>query len=168
MLNKTLLKGVVALGVIHLFILGSGTFDFNLRDWPRLRIFRNGYHTVTGAGGSFGFFSPNVGNQVMIEFEVDGRERHRLHELVSSEVALRIGNMYRLFVQTYPNEALKRSVAASLSSQIFRRYPSAEKVTMIVLVYKLPSLVEFGEGERPQTKELYRITFTLTPQGDSE
>jgi hypothetical protein len=159
---------LATLGIIHLLILGSGTFDFNLRDWDRLRFLRNAYHTVTGAGGSFGFFSPNVGNQVIIEFEVDGRERLRLHELVSAEVALRIGNMYRLFVQTYPNEDLKRSVAASLTSQIFRRYPKAEKVTMIVQVYKLPSLEAFAKGERPETKELYRITFTLTDQEASK
>lgn len=131
---------------------------------PLISTLRNAYHSLTGAGGSFGFFSPDIGNQVLIEFKTEEGQRLLLHELVSGEVALRIGNMYRLFVESYANEKLKRSVAASLAAQIFRRKPKTKSVTMIASVYRFPSLKEFAAGIRPETKEVYRITFAHAPE----
>ena len=131
---------------------------------PLISALRNAYHSLTGAGGSFGFFSPDIGNQVLIEFRTEQGRVIRLHEFVSGEVALRIGNMYRLFVESYANEKLKRSVAASLAAQIFRREPSAKKVTMIASVYRFPSLKEYAAGLQAETKEVYRITFAHAPE----
>jgi hypothetical protein len=149
-----------SLALFHLMVLASGIFSVSVGKVSALRASRDLYQTFTGAGGSWGFFSPDVGNQIMIDFEVNRGSLVRLHELVSPEVALRIGNMYRLFVQSYENENLKRSVAASLASQIFRRRADAHVVTMIASIYRFPSLQEYGQGLRPEKKEVYRITFT--------
>lgn len=148
----------------HLSVFLVGVANPLTRD-PLLSTLRNAYHGLTGAGGSFGFFSPDIGNQVLIEFQTESGKKLRLHELVSGEVALRVGNMYRLFIEAYRDEKLKRSVAASLSAQIFRHEPGAKQVTMIASVYRFPSLKEYAEGIRPETKELYRITFA---NGDNE
>lgn len=120
---------------------------------------RNGLHGLTGAGGSFGFFSPNIGNQVLIDFRLDDGRTVRLHETVPREVALRLGNMYRLFIETYGNDKLKRSVAASLSAQIFRRYPETKRVTLVASVFRFPSLADYANGVPSETKEVYRIVF---------
>lgn len=114
---------------------------------------------LTGAGGSYGFFSPNIGNQVLVHFQFEDGRTLRLHELVPAEVALRLGNMYRLFVDTYGNEKLKRSVAASLTAQMFRRFSDAKQITFVASVYQFPSLAEAHSGGAAKTVELYRIKF---------
>jgi len=85
-----------------------------------------------------------------------------LHKLVNQEVALRVGNMYRLFASSYGNEKLKRSVAASLATGVFRRFPDLTETTMIASLYRMPSLEEYAAGQRPASEEMYRVTFRLS------
>ncbi len=159
------MRWIVGLALFHLLVLFSGIWASH--PLPNaLGQARDLYYTATGAGASFGFFSPNVGNQVLVEFELDDGKRVRLHELVSPEVSLRVTNMYRLFLEAYPKEKLKRSVAASLTAQVFRRFPKTEKVTMVASVYRFPSLAEYAGGLRPETKEVYRITFLINGTTD--
>jgi hypothetical protein len=151
-------RALYLISAFHLAAFAVGVVN-PLTSEPVISTLRNVYHGFTGAGGSFGFFSPDIGNQVVIEFQTDSGKTLRLHELVTGEVALRIGNMYRLFIDTYRDEKLKRSVAASLAAQIFRHEALAKQVTMIASVRRFPSLEEFARGVRPETKEIYRITF---------
>lgn len=150
----------LGLGFFHLLVIATGLHT----GWPGANLFlrnaRDGYQFLTGAGGGFGFFSPGVGNQLVVEFEVAGR-RVALEKLVNQEVALRIGNMYRLFAFAYENEKVKRSVAASLATAVFRRFPDLKETTMVASLYRMPSLREWAEGTRPRTEEMYRVTFRL-------
>ncbi|RZA06007.1 MAG: hypothetical protein EOP11_11395, partial [Proteobacteria bacterium] len=129
----------LGLGLFHCAVIASGIFP----SWPgkiaAVAKFRDGYQYLTGAGGGFGFFSPGVGNQLVIEFDVNGR-RMALDKLVNQEVSLRIGNMYRMFAYSYGNEKVKRSVAASLATAVFRRVPDLKETTMIASLYRIPSL----------------------------
>jgi hypothetical protein len=157
----------LGLGLFHLAVIATGLAT----NWPgrnpALLYLRDGYQFLTGAGGGFGFFSPGVGNQLVIEFEVEGR-RIALDKLVNQEVSLRIGNMYRLFAYSYENEKVKRSVAASLAASVFRRYPALTQATMVASLYRMPSLEEWAAGKRPATEEMYRVTFRLDKARDAK
>lgn len=121
------------------------------------------YEAVTGAGGGFGFFSPNIGNQFLVRFQMDGQGKAvEMKELVSDEVSVRTINMNRYFVEKFENEKSKRAIAASLSAYIFNKFPNLKSLEFIVDFYKLPSIAEYREGQRPSTSEVYRAKFNLT------
>ena len=162
--NKIASRLVGVLVALHFGVLFSGIWTPSLENWPALAWTRNIYQIFSAAGGSFGFFSPDIGNQALVEFQINDSNKIFLHNLVSQEISLRLGNMYRIFIDAYGDEKLRRSVAASLSAEVFRRFPEAEKVTMIVSIFRLPSLHEYGEGQRPTTKEVYRVSFTAGGQ----
>ena len=108
---------IIAAVTLHFLILLSGAFPTLAR--TAVGGFLNAYARVTGAGSSFGFFSPDVANQLTVSFVVeegDTKTRVRLQELVSKETSVRVGNMYRFFTQVYAYPRVRRSVAASLSA----------------------------------------------------
>ncbi|RZA08885.1 MAG: hypothetical protein EOP11_03485 [Proteobacteria bacterium] len=59
---------------------------------------------------------------------------------------------------------MKRSVAASLATAVFRRVPDLKETTMIASLYRIPSLDQYAAGERPSSEEMYRVTFRLNPK----
>src|SRR5688572_22227103 len=121
---------LIITAVLHFSVLLSGAFPSLARS--PLGGFLNVYSRVTGAGSSFGFFSPDVANQLTISFVVtDGENRARrvsIHDLVSKETSIRVGNMYRFFTRVYEYPRIRRSVAASISAQVFEKIPEAERV----------------------------------------
>jgi hypothetical protein len=155
----------LGVGLLHLLVVASGLHTAWPGRNPVLLWFRDGYQFLTGAGGGFGFFSPGVGNQLVIEFEAGGK-RIALDKLVNQEISLRIGNMYRLFAYSYENEKVKRSVAASLAAAVFRRFPELKETTMVASLFRMPSLKEYAEGKRPGLEEMYRVTFRLDKRED--
>ncbi|MBX2986592.1 MAG: hypothetical protein KF802_01730 [Bdellovibrionaceae bacterium] len=120
-------------------------------------------NALTGAGGSFGFFSPDIGPQLVVKFDVrKGETWHRgisLEEFLPHEVAIRLGNMNRFLGQTYQDERLRRSVAASLATRVFARFPAADEVTLIASAHQIPMLAEYADGRRFQVDEVYRVRF---------
>jgi hypothetical protein len=149
----------------HLAVLSLGLFPyFPPPTWPRLQAARDIYQALTGAGGGFGFFSPGIGNQLQITFETKPPLPGplALDQVVNGEVALRIGNMYRLLAFSYGDEKIKRAVAASLATAVFRFHPEITETTLIATIYRLPSLEEWRRGMRPESLEGYRATFRLS------
>jgi hypothetical protein len=121
------------------------------------------YARITGAGGSFGFFSPSVPRELEVQFEIETTD-HRiikttLRDWTIVEVRVRLGNMIRLLAKNFEKENILRSVAASLSAVIFRQYPDAKTVTLRAFIYNFPSMEEYQRGVRPELKEVYSATF---------
>jgi hypothetical protein len=121
------------------------------------------YSSLTGAGAGFGFFSPNIPRQICVDFDVTTRRGQLLHstlqETAGSDVNLRIGNMIRMMAKTYKNKKVYRSMAASLTASIYKRYPDAKEVTMHASIYDFPDMLEYRRGERPKRVEIYSAKF---------
>jgi hypothetical protein len=153
---------LLALAFFHLAVIASGIPHKDPRSaW--LRRAKGYYQIVTGAGGGFGFFSPNIGNQFRIRFEVSpaAPKPLELTSLVNHEVALRVINMNRFFVHHYEDEKAKRAIAASLTAHVFRAFPQAESVSFVASYYRLPTMTDYRDGKRPSSEEVYRARFVL-------
>jgi hypothetical protein len=158
-----LVKICLLLGIAgHLAVLGSGMIRKPFMQTRAAFEIKKIYQMITSAGASYGFFSPNIGNEFLVRFEImPGHIAVSLADCVSHEVALRVGNMNRYFLYKYDNENHKRALAASLTAPIFDRFPKAERVTFIAELYFIPTMVRYQEGDRPNRKEIYRAVFTL-------
>ena len=122
------------------------------------------YSRVTGVGGSFGFFSPNIGRQVVVRFDVEraGGEvfETTLEEATAPEVHARMGNMIRFFSKNYKNNKLARSLSASLTAAVFKRYPDAVSVTFKAYVHILPAMDQYVQGSPIEFKQFYTAKFS--------
>ncbi len=156
-------KGVLlSLMFVHLTILGSGLFRHQIFVMPKILFeVKNYYQMATGAGASFGFFSPNLGNQFEIRFAIHGDQEIEtpLMKMVNAEVALRVSNMSRFFIRNYGSEKIKRATAASLTAAAFNHYPHARKIDFIVDLFNLPLMKDYAQGKRPEHTETYRAEF---------
>ena len=97
-----MLKWLVGLAVfVHFTIAGLGMLGIHAhRDhWAEKANYW--YSRFTGVGGSFGFFSPNIGRQVVIRFDVEQPDGQvfetTLQDSTVPEVNARTGNMIRFF-----------------------------------------------------------------------
>jgi len=150
----------IAAVALHFLILLSGAFP-KLAKTP-VGGFLNVYSRVTGSGSSFGFFSPDVANQLTVTFlveEGDRQTRVRMQDLVSKETSIRVGNMYRFFTQVYAYPRIRRSVAASLSAHVFEKRPGATRVTFEADKYRLPNLAEYRTERKVYVSPVYRASF---------
>lgn len=159
-------KPVLALLGFHFILLLTGMFGVSFRKLGPIGTALDTYGRLTGSRGSFGFFSPNVGNQLTIGFTVKTRDgkaiQTRLEDLVSKETAVRVGNMNRLFTQFLSQPRLRRSIATSLSTHVFERFPEALEVEFVADLFSFPSLSDYGRGIRAQSTPVYRATFRRT------
>ncbi len=126
--------------------------------------FLNGYARLTGAGANFGFFSPNVTNQLTIGFIVTDKnnrsQRVAMEDLVSGETSIRVKNMFRFFTKIYSYPRIRRSVAASFVAYLFQRYPEAETITLEASFFRLPGVAEYQKDRRVYRDPVYRATFS--------
>jgi hypothetical protein len=141
-------------------MLALGIFHVQLRPpfWSAQYL----YGRWTGAGGSFGFFSPNVPREVDVDFLVEdasGVQTVRLQDIVAPEVGTRICNMLHLLPNHLVNEKILRSVAASLTASVFREFKTANKITLKASLYNFPSLDNYHKGMRAKSFEIYSATF---------
>lgn len=161
-------KVFYALAGAHLLVLASGMTGWRKHAPRPLRLGVNGYEAVTGAGGGFGFFSPNVGHQLVVSFEVQGRDGATrtvaMEDFLPREVAIRVGNMVRLFAYSYEKEKYRRSLAASFSANIFERYPEASQVKLLAYAYQFPGVAQYRDGQRPSMEPVYQISFRRRTQ----
>ena len=154
---------VTALAGVHLLILASGMTGWWDKAGLPARKFRQNYETVTGAGGGFGFFSPSVGQQLVLKFEVKNKQGEtrelRLEHLVPGEAAIRLGNMFRFLAYSYKDKRLRRAIAGSFAAYIFNRFPDTAEVNVIGTAYRFPSLSEYRGGVAVEERPVYRIQF---------
>ncbi len=143
---------MLALGAAHVALPGRG-----------LRLAQLTYARITGAGGSFAFFSPNVPREVDVTFDVERADGTVVHtsllELFAPEVRTRLGNMIRLLGNNFKDAQAVRSIAAALSVNLFRIYPDARSVTLHAFLYDLPPLCEFKGAGGIKLVPVYTATF---------
>lgn len=157
---------VAALIAFHFFVLSWGMLEPDgTKPIPYLSEAKLWYTRLTGAGAGFGFFSPNVGNEVRIRFEIkrqDGSVEHlALQDLGNEETNARVGNMIRLIAKSFDKDKVVRSVAASFAAYIFHSRPDAKSVKLTTLIYNLPDHRSFHAGARPYEKQIYSATFEV-------
>lgn len=144
--------GLIGLGVLHVRLPGATLW--------RAQVL---YSRITGAGGSFGFFSPNVPREIDAEFDVDrpGRriEGASLQDFYAPEVRTRLGNMVRMLGNNFKEEKVTRSIAAALAVNLWRHFPDARAVTLRASLYKLPDLRDYRAGQVVAQVPVYSATF---------
>lgn len=139
-------KLAVGLLSFHFLMLVLGILHINLpgRFLGKAQVY---YSRLTGGGGSFGFFSPNVPREVELSFEIHcpakAPIKTTLQEHLGGEVRARVGNMTNLLASHFRNDSVVRSVAASLTAAIWREYPCADTVTLEADLYKFPTMAEY-------------------------
>ena len=156
-------KLIFAFFAFHFTVMALGMAKVHVASMPFIEQTIFWYSRVTGAGGGFGFFSPDIPQEVMLSFDVetdDGKTVHTtLQEMTVPEVRFRLGNMIRLMMKTYKNERVVRSIAASLASRVFMQYPNAKTVTLEASIHEFPSMDQYREGKRTELKKIYTVQF---------
>jgi len=155
---------IFAFFAFHFAVAGLSMAKLNSRVWPkRLAAPAAVYARTTGTGAGFGFFSPAIPKEVQVTFDVDTADRGLIHTTLQEEtvpeVSFRVGNMIRLMNRHFRQEKVMRSLAASLSANIFSRYPSARTVTLNAFIYDFPSMEEARNGKRAEPKKVYSVKF---------
>ena len=124
------------------------------------------YRDMSGAGNTYGFFAPGVAPQwrvraVMINAKGERREVD-LAPTSSGEAGHRFGVLTSLFQEaSEPNRlTLARSWAAWLLSQ----YPDATSVTILVDAFNVPSIRDYGLGERGGWEEIFRARIEVNEE----
>lgn len=153
--------------LFHFSLMITGMLSLSFQKLGEAGRWLDIYGRITGARGSFGFFSPNVGNQFIVKFEVEPKEgktfETRLEDLVSKETSIRIGNMNRLFTTFFSKQLLRRSIASSLTTHVFEVHPNAKRVTFHASLFDFPSLQAYGHGARTVISPVYEATFERAP-----
>lgn len=157
---------VAALIVFHFVVLAWGMAEPDgSKPIPYLSEAKLLYTRLTGAGAGFGFFSPNIGNEVRIRFEIrkgNGEVEHlTLQDLGNEETNARVGNMIRLIAKSFDKDKVVRSLAASFAAYIFHTRPDAKSVKLTTLVYNLPDHRSYNAGARGFEKQIYSATFEV-------
>lgn len=129
-----------------------------------------GYARITGAGGSFGFFSPNVPRGTDISFAVELESgqviQTALQDSIALEVRARLSNMLHLLEKHYENGKVVRSIAASLTAAVYRRYPDAKTITISANFIQFPSMQQYQQGKKTEWKPIYSAKFRLKSEPD--
>ncbi|MBI3507540.1 MAG: hypothetical protein HY059_22115 [Proteobacteria bacterium] len=153
---------IAAFIAFHFLMLAMGM----LRRWlpaPWGPPFQLAYARITGGGGSFGFFSPNVPREISVWFEIqtaDGRTiQETVHQVTAPEVQARVVNMTHLLGKNFERKEIVRSVAASLAASQFRRRDDARAVTVHADFYDFPAIKDYRPGQEFRRVSVYAATF---------
>lgn len=120
------------------------------------------YGAMSGAEGTYRFFSPSVGTPVRATFtmtDADGNTRADVLYEGNQEVTLRL---IKILLATYESD-LRQKVTASWAGKMFARHPDAQRVTIRVEEYQLPTMTEYASGERPFWRSEYEAVFQRRP-----
>lgn len=152
--------------IMHMCLTVAGIFKVDWKDFKVIGVALAFYSNISGADSSYGFFSPDVPSQLNVEFIVsDGKGREVADTLESRaprDIALRYGNMIRLFLNFVKDTESRRSLAASWAAEMYRRYPWAEIVEIKVQSVQLPSMHDYKAGQRITLTEVYSGRFVVS------
>ncbi|RZA07949.1 MAG: hypothetical protein EOP11_06280 [Proteobacteria bacterium] len=155
-------KVLIAFAGFHFALLAAGMLRLDIPQdqglwWQRI------YARVTGAGGSFGFFSPNVPREFGLSFEVENADGKvttaRLTDYSSEEVQSRVTNMVHLIASNFNDKKMLRSLAASFTAAMFRENPEAKSIRVLVDFYAFPTIGGYAQGQRTELKRVYSAKF---------
>lgn len=116
------------------------------------------YGHFTGSSNGYGFFSPNVADQLVTRVTAEdfrGVRRVKQFGGRDTETDRRISTMMMVFANIN-NPQLH---GLSLAAYTLGRNPSARTVTVAIYHRCLPTMAEYRQGERPSLEEIYRGTY---------
>jgi hypothetical protein len=142
----------LALALVHLGLMASGVAHFSFIQMPVIGVPISYYGDLSGAGSSYGFFSPGVYGQVRAVIDVYdrlGRKTTRsLDAGLNREVDLRLNDIIEQFINEFDDQVkFQRSLAASLAGSIFAHHQDAKKVHVRIEQFTAPSRKDFVAGK---------------------
>lgn len=118
------------------------------------------YGELSGASNRYGFYAPAVGTELRVTFTVtDGSGRARDDVLAvgcTHEARLRLGSLADMYV----HEECRPALGAAWAAALFGRHPEAERVTLRVEEYDVPTMAGYRAGARPRWRVLSGSTFS--------
>jgi hypothetical protein len=152
---------------LTLVVWGAGNMP-SLPDGPVAQALR-WYSALSGADGSFGFFSPGVPPQYRAQFTLVGKDGRTWTDTLerggSHEARLRLSGIADKLFPLDPEERppdFQRTLTASWAAALFARHPEASRVVVRVEAYEVPSLADYQGGARLDWETIYEVTFTRT------
>ena len=163
MTMKTKMAFLATLILFHFSVIVIGVVkpnvDASLPVWQVL----NWYGKITGASASYSFFSPNIPREVVFQFTIHNKDKTvletTLQKTANNEVNARVGNILRMVPRSFKSKNIVRSLAASLTASMFKTYPEAATIDFKSVIFVLPSMEQYREGERSKTAKLYSASF---------
>jgi len=143
----------------HLMLISLGAASTHVkRGDNNLVNFLENYRVLTGAGEGYGFFSPNLPNQLIADAWYTDSSGHGViahFGLPGREVDLRIGTLMYAFRKLETYDLMARNFAA----YVLGHHPGTKTVKITLSEYVVPSMSEFIRGERPHIQEFYSGEF---------
>jgi hypothetical protein len=144
-------------GHLALVVCGAaGSFPSEERSAPAAA-----YGASTGASNSYGFFAPGVSSMprvVLIHVNARGERRESMmQEQANREVSLRFGTGVSMFL--YSDSQAQRELASGWAAAALARDPDAQRVTVRVELYAVPTMAEYRAGKRTRWVRYYEGEF---------
>jgi hypothetical protein len=144
----------------QLTLVAVGVVSVDLRRLGPLGLYLDDYCHLSGADADYGFFAPDVTDQIEAHFEITDLEGHQKPVFLSlgsnHEADVVVGDIIDNFQN--PDPEVRSSLATSLAGQIFADHPEAVRVMVRVQVFETVSMEEFRDGARPRRTPLYEAT----------
>ena len=131
---------------IHCFfiLLGSGLFQFKSKLMDRLI---GQYAGWTGGGFGYSFFSPDVGNQVIVKtFTLLPNEA--LKEDIIGTGTDMFDSRFSAVLHTFRNEKAYELMSRVAVSYMVAKYPGAHRVYVAIGEYEAPSITAYRKERR--------------------
>lgn len=148
-----------AAALAHLGFIVAGALQVGIMGAGRLPGY---YATLSGTQGPYGFFAPGVLPELRATFQItDGAgvaTSAVLETRATPEAARRYKNLVTRF--WFARDAASRRIfTLSWAKHVFRKHPSAGRVTVRIEAYDPPSMEAWRNGARPAWRLLHAETF---------
>ena len=119
------------------------------------------YIHLTGADGYFGFFSPNIGTQLRVSYELNEGEKTSPGSFLTgnNEIDLRINNIMAWFWTAQEDKKMRRALSASLAGKMLAKHPEADSVKILVDYLIVPEFDPRQENLEMIWKPVFRGKF---------
>ena len=150
---------------LHLLLVAAGASYQNMEGDTLFHKFLEVYANASGAGSSYGFFTPSLGGKTEAVFDIfdqTGKKTKTVHfaEHASRELKIRLASIYDEFTsKAARKDHVRQALATSLTSYIFGEYPTASRVVLRIEDYWPTTMAEYREGKRSDWEVLYEAKF---------
>lgn len=149
--------------LFHLILAGLGATLIQFPPDSSFGKFFATYGRLTGASQGYNYFAPEIGSELRARFEIksnDGTVREEfLVPGATREAQLHLSSVVGELGEAVSEQKARQSVTAVWAAKVFQRHPEAKTVTVVVESFRLPSLIDYAQGERTGWDLFYRGTF---------
>ena len=149
---------------LHLGVVLLGALGFPLWSLGPLGPVIEGYTGLSGAGSSYGFFAPEVGEGIRARFDLYDRSGRRfatdqLERGPTREADLRVGNIVESIPRYAEDDRTRARMLAAWSGKILARHRQATNVVVTVESIDVPTIDDYRKGVRYDWKGYLRSRF---------